>query len=140
MGDLDILVTAAPGSPVMERFVAYDEVKDVLSSGNTRSSVILKSGLQVDLRLVGCESFGAALQYFTGSKTHNIAIRHLGQERGLKINEYGVFKGDKRIAGETEESVQRSACRTSCRNCARIAVKSRRRAPGGCRIWSSCAT
>ncbi|MFZ5594986.1 MAG: DNA polymerase/3'-5' exonuclease PolX [Pseudomonadota bacterium] len=108
VGDLDILVTAAPASPVMERFTAYDEVKDVLSSGATRSSVILKSGLQVDLRLVGRESFGAALQYFTGSKTHNIAIRRLGQERGLKINEYGVFKGDKRIAGETEESVYKT--------------------------------
>ncbi|MDX1252645.1 MAG: DNA polymerase/3'-5' exonuclease PolX [Gammaproteobacteria bacterium] len=108
VGDLDILVTAAPGSPVMERFAAYDEVKDVLSSGATRSSVLLKSGLQVDLRLVGRESFGAALQYFTGSKTHNIAIRRLGQERGLKINEYGVFKGDKSIAGETEESVYKA--------------------------------
>lgn len=108
VGDLDILVTAVPGSPVMERFTAYDEVKDVLSSGATRSSVILKSGLQVDVRLVGRESFGAALQYFTGSKAHNIAIRRLGQERSLKINEYGVFKGDKRIAGKTEESVYKA--------------------------------
>lgn len=65
----------------------------------------VESGLQVDLRVVPEESFGAALHYFTGSKAHNIAVQRLGQQRGLKINEYGVFSGDKRIAGETEESV-----------------------------------
>lgn len=108
VGDLDILVTAGPGSPIMERFAAYDEVKTVLSSGITRSSVVLRSGLQVDLRRVNEESYGAALQYFTGSKAHNIAIRRLAQERGLKINEYGVFKGKKRITGETEEAVYRA--------------------------------
>lgn len=108
VGDLDILVTAGPGSPVMERFAAYDEVKTVLSSGTTRSSVVLRSGLQVDLRRVNEESYGAALQYFTGSKAHNIAIRRLAQEQGLKINEYGVFKGEERITGETEEAVYRA--------------------------------
>lgn len=105
VGDLDIVVAARAGSPVMERFTHYDEVENVLSHGETRSSVVLKSGLQVDLRLVPVESYGAALHYFTGSKAHNIAIRRLGQGRGLKINEYGVFRGNKRIAGETEESV-----------------------------------
>ena len=89
----------------MKRFVAYDEVKSVLAQGDTRSSVMLKSGLQVDLRLVPPESYGAALHYFTGSKAHNIAVRKLAQARGLKINEYGVFRGTKRVAGETEESV-----------------------------------
>lgn len=108
VGDLDILVTAGPGSPIMERFAAYDEVKTVLSSGITRSSVVLRSGLQVDLRRVNEESYGAALQYFTGSKAHNIAIRRLAQERGLKINEYGVFRGEERITGETEEAVYRA--------------------------------
>ena len=108
VGDLDILVGAAAKSPVMARFVAYDEVKKVLSHGKTRATVILRSGLQVDLRVVPEESFGAALQYFTGSKSHNIVIRRLGQQRGLKINEYGVFKGDKRIAGATEESVYKT--------------------------------
>ncbi len=107
VGDLDVLVTAARGSPVMQRFAAYDEVKSVLASGETRSSVVLKSALQVDLRVVAPESYGAALHYFTGSKAHNIAIRRLGQARGLKINEYGVFRGKSRIAGETEESVYR---------------------------------
>lgn len=105
VGDLDILVAARPGSPVMERFTRYDEVKNVLAHGETRSSVILKSGLQVDLRLVPAESYGAALHYFTGSKAHNIAIRRLGQARGLKINEYGVFRRERKVAGETEESL-----------------------------------
>lgn len=105
VGDIDILITAIPSSPVMARFCSYDEIAEVLSHGPTRSSVVLKCGLQVDARVVNPESYGAALHYFTGSKAHNIAIRRLGQERGLKINEYGVFKGQTRIAGETEESV-----------------------------------
>ena len=108
VGDLDILVAAAVGAPVMKRFVAYDEVKNVLAQGETRSSIVLKSGLQVDLRVVPPESYGAALHYFTGSKAHNIAVRKLGQGRGLKINEYGVFRGKNRIAGETEEDVYRA--------------------------------
>jgi DNA polymerase (family 10) len=107
VGDLDILVTARKGSPVMERFVDYDEVKKVLSRGATRSSIVLRSGLQVDVRRVEHASFGAALQYFTGSKSHNIAIRRLGQQRGVKINEYGVFRFEKRVAGKTEASVYR---------------------------------
>ena len=106
--DLDILVTAAAGSPVMPRFTAYDEVADVLSAGSTRASVVLKSGLQVDLRVVDAQSYGAALCYFTGSKAHNIAIRRIAQQHGLKINEYGVFHGEQRIAGEDEASVYKS--------------------------------
>ncbi|MDH5535583.1 MAG: DNA polymerase/3'-5' exonuclease PolX, partial [Betaproteobacteria bacterium] len=84
---------------------SYDEVKEVLARGETRAAVVLKSGLQVDLRLVAPESYGAALHYFTGSKAHNIAVRKLGQAKGLKINEYGVFRGKKRVAGDSEESV-----------------------------------
>lgn len=105
VGDLDILVTAAADSALMARFIAYGEVKTVLAHGETRSSVVLHNGLQVDLRLVPAESYGAALHYFTGSKAHNIAIRRIAQELGLKINEYGVFRGAQRIAGDTEESV-----------------------------------
>lgn len=105
IGDLDILVAAAPDSPVMDRFVAYGEVREVLAHGGTKSSVVLACGLQVDVRVVGQESYGAALQYFTGSKAHNVALRHLAQQRGLKLNEYGVFRGNRRIAGDTEESV-----------------------------------
>ena len=108
VGDLDILVTARKTSPLMDRFVEYDEVAEVLAKGKTRSSVVLRCGLQVDVRLVAQSSFGAALQYFTGSKDHNIAIRRLGQQRGLKINEYGVFRFEKRVAGRTEESVYRA--------------------------------
>lgn len=105
VGDLDILVSAGTESSVMNRFVSYDEVKKVVSQGTTRATVVLNSGLQVDLRVVPAESFGAALQYFTGSKAHNIVIRRLGQQRGLKINEYGVFKGTQRVAGTSEKSV-----------------------------------
>jgi DNA polymerase (family 10) len=108
VGDLDILVVADSSSPVMDRFVGYEDVKAVLSKGTTRSSVVWRSGLQVDLRLVESQSFGAALQYFTGSQAHNIAVRHLGRRLGLKINEYGVFKMDERVAGDTEQSVYRS--------------------------------
>jgi len=85
--------------------VSYPAVAQVLSKGPTRSSVLLAPGLQVDLRSLAEESFGAAMVYFTGSKAHNIAIRRMGQERGLKINEYGVFRQELRIAGESEESV-----------------------------------
>lgn len=105
VGDLDIVISALPGSSAMQKFCGYDEVREVLAHGETRASVVLKAGLQVDLRLVPRESYGAALHYFTGSKAHNIAIRRIGQNRGLKINEYGVFRGDERIAGETEASV-----------------------------------
>ena len=108
VGDLDILVSARKTSPVMKRFLEYEEIAEVLSGGTTRSSVVLQSGLQVDLRLVAKSSFGAAMQYFTGSKDHNVAIRRLGQQQGLKINEYGVFRFEKPVAGKTEESVYQS--------------------------------
>jgi DNA polymerase (family X) len=105
VGDLDILVTAAPGSDVMDRLTAFEEVEEVLGHGRTRSTVRLRSGLQVDVRVVPANSYGAALHYFTGSKAHNIKVRGMGVDRGLKINEYGVFQGEKQIAGRTEEEV-----------------------------------
>jgi DNA polymerase (family X) len=105
VGDLDILVTCAKGPAVVAHLIAYDEVAEVLAKGSTRATVILRSGVQVDLRVVPEKSYGAALHYFTGSKSHNIAIRKLGQARGLKINEYGIFRGSKRIGGRTEEEV-----------------------------------
>lgn len=89
----------------MRRFVAYDEVADVISQGDTRSTVVLRSGLHADLRVVPQVSFGAALCYFTGSKAHNIAVRKIGVAKGCKVNEYGVFKGEKRVAGRTEQDV-----------------------------------
>lgn len=105
VGDLDFIVVAGDPTAVMDRFVSYDQVRDVLAKGGTRAAVRLKSGMQVDLRVVERASYGAALLYFTGSKAHNIALRRLAQKRKLKINEYGVFKGRRRIAGATEESV-----------------------------------
>ncbi len=108
VGDIDILVTADKDSPVMQKFVKYDEVQDVVSRGTTRATVYLRNGLQVDVRVVEQVSYGAALYYFTGSKAHNIQIRRLAQQRGLKINEYGVFKKDKRVAGNTEVSVAKA--------------------------------
>ncbi|MGM0516288.1 MAG: DNA polymerase/3'-5' exonuclease PolX [Pseudomonadota bacterium] len=105
VGDLDILVSCRKDSSVMDRFVEHEEVARVVSHGTTRSSVHLRSGLQVDLRVVPAVSFGAALHYFTGSKAHNIAVRRRGVERGYKINEYGVYRDDDRLAGRTEEEV-----------------------------------
>ena len=105
VGDLDILATTSQGSAIMDHFVAYGGVEDVLVNGPTKSSVRLASGLQVDLRLVARESYGAALYYFTGSKAHNIAVRGIARERGLKVNEYGVFSGDDPIAAATEDDV-----------------------------------
>jgi DNA polymerase (family X) len=107
VGDLDILVATRDSEPVMERFVKLPEVQKVLAHGTTKSSVLMANNLQVDLRAVDPESFGAASQYFTGSKAHNIALRNRALKLGLTINEYGVFReatGEK-VAGETEEGV-----------------------------------
>jgi DNA polymerase (family 10) len=105
VGDLDLLVAADESSRVLERFAAYPAILQQTAQGPTRASALLDDGMQVDLRVVAPESFGAALHYFTGSKAHNIQVRRLGQQHGLKINEYGVFQGAERIAGTTEESV-----------------------------------
>lgn len=105
VGDLDILATCRKGAPVMSRLVNYPQVAEVISHGDTRSSVILRSGLQVDLRVVPRASYGAALQYFTGSKAHNIALRRRAAVRNLKLNEYGIFDGDEQVAGRTEKEV-----------------------------------
>ena len=105
VGDLDILVVSAEPEKVMHNFINYEDVEEVLAEGLKKSSVILRSGIQVDLRVVPEDSYGAALQYFTGSKAHNIAVRKLAQKKGLKINEYGVFRGEEKLAGATEEEV-----------------------------------
>ena len=108
VGDLDILVVADADNNVISQFMNYDEVAEVLAQGESRASVVLKSRLQVDLRVIEPAAFGAAMCYFTGSKSHNIAIRRLAQARGLKINEYGVYRGRRRVAGDSEESVYRA--------------------------------
>lgn len=105
VGDLDILATSTRPAQTMDHFVALEDIAEVVSKGTTRSTVKLRNGLQVDLRVVPEESYGSALQYFTGSKAHNIATRRIAQTSGLKINEYGVFRDDRHIAGTTEEDV-----------------------------------
>ena len=109
VGDLDILVVSENAEAVMDHFGAYHLVESVIGRGDTKMSVRIEESLQVDLRVVPAESFGAALQYFTGSKDHNVVLRGLAKQKGLKINEYGVFKmdGDKEtyVAGATEEEV-----------------------------------
>jgi DNA polymerase (family 10) len=108
VGDLDILVTCRRGTPVVERFTGYPEVEEVLERGATRASVRLHAGLQVDLRVLSQASYGAGLYYFTGSKAHNIAVRRLAQQRGLRINEYGVYRGTRRVGGRDEREVAAS--------------------------------
>jgi DNA polymerase (family 10) len=121
VGDLDILIACEKPEPVMQRFQSFPEVERVIAAGTTRGTVILRSGLQVDLRILPQRCYGAALHYFTGSKAHNIAVRRLGVERGLRISEYGVFrvpKGKKaeeigieegeRIGGSSEEDIFRA--------------------------------
>jgi len=108
VGDLDLLAISPSAAPVVRRFVTHPDVEEVLSQGKGGASVRLRSGLQVDLRVLDPESAGAGLYYFTGSKAHNIAVRRLAQGRGLKLNEYGVFRKSRRIAGRTEREVVRA--------------------------------
>ncbi len=105
VGDLDVLVTTSRPAEVVERFTRYPDVREVAVSGDTRAAVVLSGGLQVDLRVVDPAEYGAALMYFTGSKAHNIELRQRALERGWKLSEYGLFKGERRIAGATEEEV-----------------------------------
>ena len=119
IGDVDLLVQAElPAPAVMEHFTAFGSVEKVVAAGDTRGSVVLRSGLEVDLRVIPARSFGAALHYFTGSKEHNVAVRQIAQRQGLRVNERGVFRmpegvdpadvgkeDGERVAGETESSV-----------------------------------
>lgn len=105
IGDLDILVTCEDSISVMTHFVNYFDIDEVLSKGDTRSSIILKSGIQVDLRVLPQKSYGAAMLYFTGSKAHNIVIRKLAKQKDWKVNEYGLFSNDDFLAGETEKGI-----------------------------------
>lgn len=105
VGDLDILATCDDPEAMMDAVADYEDVVEVVSQGKTRTSVVLRGDLQVDLRVVDPEAYGAALHYFTGSKAHNIAVRKRGQQRDLKINEYGVFRDDERVGGATEQEV-----------------------------------
>lgn len=105
--DIDILAASDYPNDVMREFIRLPQVKEVLMRGTTKSSVVIKENLQVDLRVVKKESYGAALAYFTGSKEHNIRLRELAIKKGLKINEYGIFReiDDKRLGGENEDDI-----------------------------------
>ncbi len=105
--DIDILCTSASPDKVMKLFVKLPNVKDVIAHGPTKSSVTLEEGIQVDLRVVDAKAFGSALAYFTGSKSHNIRLREMAMKKGLKLNEYGVFreKDEKRLGGEKETDI-----------------------------------
>ena len=105
IGDLDIVASCTNPAAVIERFGKFGDVTHVASQGDTRSTVRLSGGLQVDLRVVEPGCFGAAMQYFTGSQAHNIELRKIAQSKNLKLNEYGVFKGEKCISGRTEKDV-----------------------------------
>ncbi|MDI6704457.1 MAG: DNA polymerase/3'-5' exonuclease PolX [bacterium] len=105
IGDIDILTAGKDGRRIIEQFTHLPQVKEILVSGETKGSIITHGGIQIDLRVVPEESFGAALQYFTGSKAHNIKLRDMAKSRGLKINEYGIFKGEVRLGGQAEEEI-----------------------------------
>jgi len=108
IGDIDILATGADHEKIVYTFTHLPEVREVLASGETKASIIVEGGTQIDLRVVEEDSYGAALQYFTGSKGHNIRLRGIAKAKGIKINEYGVFKGEKKIGGKEEEEVYRA--------------------------------
>ncbi|NLE02302.1 MAG: DNA polymerase/3'-5' exonuclease PolX [Fibrobacter sp.] len=103
--DIDILITGEQPSVIFSQFLKFPEIQRIISHGDTRTTVVLHSGIQVDVRIVVEVSYGAALHYFTGSKAHNIGIRKRGVKLGLKINEYGIYRGSTRIGGENEEEV-----------------------------------
>lgn len=105
IGDADILIASEKAKPIMDAFVKLPQVSRVLSQGETKSSVVTKDGFQVDLRVVEPDSFGAAAHYFTGSKAHNVKIRTMAVRKGIKVNEYGIFRGKRKIASKTEEEV-----------------------------------
>jgi DNA polymerase (family 10) len=130
IGDLDVLVTTKNGIAVGNKLTEYENVAQILAHGPTRTTVVLRSGLQVDVRAVPEESYGAALLYFTGSKAHNIALRGLANRHGWKLNEYGLFSGKRRIAGGYRRRGVREA-RTFVR-CAGAPRRPRR----NCRITS----
>jgi DNA polymerase (family 10) len=104
VADLDLVAVTRTPQAVIERFLAFPPVERVLAAGETKVSVVLRSGMQVDLRLVERKSFGAAMVYFTGSKAHNIRVRKLGVEHGLRISEYGVFEVKEAAEGEEQEA------------------------------------
>jgi len=105
IGDIDILATGKDGTKIVDIFTKFPETREVAAAGDTKGSIIVEGGVQVDLRIVEERSFGAALQYFTGSKEHNVKLRAIAAAKGLKLNEYGLYRGKKLICGRTEEEI-----------------------------------
>ncbi|MBN2028950.1 DNA polymerase/3'-5' exonuclease PolX [bacterium] len=105
VGDIDILVEAEESERVIDTFGSFSEITRMISRGKTKSSVLIEGDLQVDLRVIPRDSFGAALQYFTGSKAHNVRLRRIAKKQGCQINEYGIFRGEKKIGGAKEEDI-----------------------------------
>jgi DNA polymerase (family 10) len=108
IGDIDILCEEKDGAAVIRKFTELPSVRQVLASGETKGSIIVEGGTQVDLRVVEPDSYGAALQYFTGSKAHNVRVREIAKKKGLKVSEDGVFRGKEKIGGEDEEDVYKA--------------------------------
>jgi DNA polymerase (family X) len=108
VGDIDIVANSNDPEKAMKAFTEFDEVERVLAHGDKKSSINLRTGLQVDLRIVDKNEFGAALLYFTGSKEHSVALRKIGQEKDLKVNEYGVFSGKEKLASKTEKKMYKA--------------------------------
>ncbi|HIE06305.1 MAG TPA: DNA polymerase/3'-5' exonuclease PolX [bacterium (Candidatus Stahlbacteria)] len=108
IGDIDILAGDKNGQRIINTFTSHPDIKQILAQGSTKGSVILNNGYQVDLRIVAPASYGAALQYLTGSKAHNIKLRDIAKSQGLKLNEYGLFKNKKKIAGKTEKAIYKA--------------------------------
>jgi len=105
VGDIDILATGKQGAKIIKHFTRFPETKRILAAGATKGSIILKGGIQVDLRIVDPKSYGAALQYFTGSKAHNVRLRNIAKFKGLKLSEYGLFRDKKMISGKNEQEI-----------------------------------
>lgn len=108
IGDIDILCEGKDGADVVRKFTQLSSVERVLAAGDTKGSIVVEGGLQVDLRVVEPDSYGSALQYFTGSKAHNVKVREMAKKKGLKVSEYGVFKGERKIGGRYEEDIYKA--------------------------------
>jgi DNA polymerase (family 10) len=108
IGDIDLLISSRNGEEALREFVKLPMVKRASALGETRASALIEGNLQVDVRAEPKESYGAALQYLTGSKQHSVHLRTIAQRQGLKVNEYGVFRGDKRIGDEKEDDIYRA--------------------------------
>jgi len=108
IGDIDILCDGKNGAEIIQKFTELPSVVRVLAAGDTKGSIVVEGGIQVDLRVVEPDTYGAALQYFTGSKAHNVRVREMAKKKGLKVSEYGVFRGAKRIGGRDEEDIYKA--------------------------------